>query len=121
MSGTSRRPTIPATSPVSSAPIMADSPLVRSRRRSRVSWTTHVSQISTVGHRLLAGHHGDGFALEVDVGFAADVDRDPGDRAAGESERRRAGVILGHGVGAVASDAEAVAAERELARLRLDQ
>ena len=37
---------------------------------------------------LLARHHGDGFALEVDVGLAADVDGDAVDRAAGERPRR---------------------------------
>ena len=36
---------------------------------------------------LLAGHHGPGLALEVDVRIAADVDGDPLDRAAGEAVR----------------------------------
>src|SRR4051794_14130672 len=69
---------------------------------------------------LLARHHRDGLALEVDVGLAADVDGDARDRAAGEPPRRCAGVVLGDGVGAVAPDAESVAGERELARLGLD-
>src|SRR4051812_2324352 len=69
---------------------------------------------------LLARHHGDGFALEVDVGLAADVDGDAVDRAAGERPRRRAGVVAGDRVAAVAPDAETIAAERELAGLGLD-
>src|SRR5262249_46765270 len=36
---------------------------------------------------LLPGEHGFGLALEVQVGLAADVDRDPLDRAAGEPVR----------------------------------
>src|SRR4051795_10787753 len=69
---------------------------------------------------LFAGHHCDGFALQVDVWFAADVDRDAVDRAAGERVRRDAGVVVGDWVVAVAPDAQALAADRELARLRLD-
>src|SRR4051794_12250049 len=69
---------------------------------------------------LLARHHGDGLALEVDVRLAADVDRDAVDRAAGEAVRRGARVVVRDGVAAVASDAQAVAGERELARLGLD-
>jgi hypothetical protein len=67
-----------------------------------------------------AEHHRDGFAFEVDVGLAADVDRDAVDRAAGERPGHRAGVAGGDGIAAVAPDAEPVAGERELARLGLD-
>src|SRR3954447_4684525 len=68
----------------------------------------------------LAGHHRDGLALEVDVGLAADVDRHAVDRAADERVRRFARVAVGDGVAAVAPDAQPVAGDRELARLRLD-
>src|SRR4051812_20948985 len=68
----------------------------------------------------LARHHRDGLALEVHVGLARDVDRDAVDRAAGERPGRGAGVVAGHRVAAVAPDAEALAAQRELARLRAD-
>src|SRR3954462_2226047 len=69
---------------------------------------------------LFARHHRDGFALQVDVRFAADVDRDAVDRATGERVRRGARVIIGDGVAAVAPDAQTFAADRELARLGLD-
>src|SRR4051794_5784157 len=75
---------------------------------------------STICQRLLAGHHRDGFALQVDVWFPADVDRDAVDRAAGERVRRGARVVIGDGVAAVAPDAQAFAADGELARLGLD-
>src|SRR4051794_25928643 len=68
---------------------------------------------------LLAAHHRDGLALEVDVGVAAHVDRDPVDDAAGELAGV-SGVVRGHRVAAVATDAQALAADGELARLRLD-
>ena len=54
---------------------------------------------------LLAGQHGHGLAFQVDVWFAADVDGDPLDRAAGEHMRVRARVVTGHGFAAVAADA----------------
>jgi hypothetical protein len=60
---------------------------------------------------LLAGEHGLGFALEVDVGVAADVDRDPFDRAAGERVRVLARVVGGDRLAAVAADAQALARE----------
>src|SRR6266576_214495 len=67
--------------------------------------------------RLLAREHRDGLALEVDVGLAGDVDRHAIDRAAGERPGRLAGVVARDGVAAVAPDAQALAADRELARL----
>src|SRR4051812_40365405 len=70
--------------------------------------------------RLLARHHGDGLALEVDVRLAADVDGDAVDRAAGERPRRGAGVVAGDAVAAVASHAQPLAADRELPGLGLD-
>jgi hypothetical protein len=42
---------------------------------------------------LFARHHGDGFAFEIDVGLAADVDGDAVDRAAGERPGGGAGVV----------------------------
>src|SRR5215208_2900656 len=69
---------------------------------------------------LLARHHGDGLALEVDVRLAADVDRDAVDRAAGAAVRRGARIVVRDGVAAVASDAQAIVGQRELARLGLD-
>src|SRR5205085_11599467 len=80
------------------------------------SWRTGRSR----ARALLARHHGDGFALEVDVGLAADVDGDAVDRPAGEPERGGPGVVVGDGVAAVASDAQPVAGDRELAGLGAD-
>src|SRR5438045_532635 len=70
--------------------------------------------------RLLAGEHGRGLTLQVDVGVAADVDRDPVDRAAGEGVRVRAGVVAGDRFAAVAADAQALARDREHSGLGLD-
>src|SRR5205814_2355090 len=69
---------------------------------------------------LLAGEHGCGLTLEVDVGVAADVDRDPVDGAAGEGVRVRAGVVVGDRFAAVAADAQALARDREQPGLGLD-
>src|SRR4051794_8767636 len=44
-------------------------------------------QLPSSGAPLFTGHHRDGLALEVDVGLAADVDRDAVDGAAGERVR----------------------------------
>ena len=61
-----------------------------------------------------------GLALQVDVRLAADVDGDALDRAAGEAPGRVARVVVGHRLAAVAPDAQALAGDRELARLGLD-
>ncbi len=45
---------------------------------------------------LLAGQHGLGLALKVNVGVAADIDRHPLDRAAGEKMRVIARIVVGH-------------------------
>src|SRR3984893_9680994 len=62
---------------------------------------------------LLPRQHGLGLALEIDIGIAADVDRDPPDRAASECVRVLARVVGGHWLAAVAADAQALARERE--------
>jgi hypothetical protein len=54
---------------------------------------------------LLASHHRDGFAFEVDVRVAADVDGNAVDRASRERPGRSAGVVVGDRVAAVATDA----------------
>ena len=54
-----------------------------------------------------------GLALQVDVGVAAHVDRDPLDRAAGEPVRGLARIVVGHRLAAVAADAQALAREAE--------
>src|SRR3954447_27000525 len=69
---------------------------------------------------LLTRHHRHGLALQVHVWLAADVDGDAVERAAREPVRRGAGVVVGDGVAAVASHAQALAADRELTRLGLD-
>src|SRR4051794_1263586 len=88
----------------------------------RVLRICFASRASTAAspERSLPGHHGDRFAFEVDVGLATDVDGDAVDGAAGERPWRAAGVVVGDGVAAVASDAQAFATDRELARLGLD-
>ena len=62
---------------------------------------------------LLAGQHGGG--LEVEVLLTAHVDRDAEQLAA--RERERVGVLAADGVRPVVPDAQAVAAEGELAEL----
>src|SRR6266516_2497070 len=69
---------------------------------------------------LLAGEHGRGLTLQVDVGVAADVDGDALDGAAGEGVRVRAGVVVGDRFAAVAADAQALARDREHSWLGLD-
>src|SRR4051794_30612427 len=69
---------------------------------------------------LLAHHHRDGFALEVGVRLAADVDGDPVDRASAEAPGHDARVVRGDTGSAVASDAQPLAADHELAGLCLD-
>src|SRR3954451_13835753 len=79
-----------------------------------------VASVAVMDAALLTRHHRRGLALQVHVRLGADVDGDAGDRAAREPVRRGAGVVVGDGVAAVASDAQPLAADRELARLRLD-
>ena len=55
--------------------------------------------------QLLPGEHSHGLAFQVDVGIAADVDRDLLDRAAGERVRVRTGVVTGDRFAAVPADA----------------
>ena len=61
-----------------------------------------------------------GLALQVDVRVAADVDRDPVDRPAGERVRGFARVVVGHRLAAVPPDEEPRAGDRERAELRLE-
>src|ERR1019366_8363525 len=79
------------------------------------------------GHRisrwrspLLAGEHGLGLALEIDIRIPADVDCDSLDRAAGELPRRLTRVVARHRFTAVAADAQTLARQREHSRLGLD-
>ncbi len=69
---------------------------------------------------LFTCEHRCGFALEIEVRFAADVNRDAVDRAAGELVWVRAGVVAGHRFGAVTPNAESFATDRELPGLGLD-
>ena len=62
---------------------------------------------------LLAREDGLCLALQVDVGVAADVDRDSLDRAAGEGVRVGAWVVAGDRLAAVPADAQALARDRE--------
>ena len=59
------------------------------------------------GDLLLAPEHQRGFALEIHERLAADVDRDPFHRAAGEAVRRLARVVVGHRLAVVAPDVQA--------------
>src|SRR5215472_5007247 len=68
----------------------------------------------------LPGEHRLGLAFEVEVGLAADVDRDPLDGAAGEPVRRLARVVLGDGRAAVPADTQSLAGQLEGAGLGLD-
>src|SRR5206468_9415020 len=81
-------------------------------------WGSHLS--FRVFRPLLAGEHGCGLTLQVDVGIAADVDRDPLDGAAGEGVRVSAGVVAGDRLAAVAAHAQALACDREHPGLGLD-
>lgn len=54
---------------------------------------------------LLARHHGDSFAFEVNVEFAADVDGYPVDGASDEAVGFFAGVVAGDSLAAVSADA----------------
>src|SRR6202012_5202024 len=60
------------------------------------------------------------FALEVQVRVAADVDRDPVDGAAGERERRLAGVVAGNRLARVAAHVQTGAGDGERAELGAD-
>src|SRR3954462_10459469 len=73
-----------------------------------------------VGDRSLAHEHGGRLTLEVEVRLATDVDGDANDDAAGEVPRQFAGVVVGDAGATVASDAEALAGDHELAGLGLD-
>src|SRR5215475_1596731 len=66
---------------------------------------------------LLAGEHRGRLALEVEVRLAADVDRDPLDGAAGEPVGPLARVIAGDRRAAVATDAQALPGQLEVAGL----
>jgi hypothetical protein len=59
-------------------------------------------------------------ALEIDIGIAADVDRDPLDRAAGERVRVLARVVAGDRLAAVPADAQALTRDHEHPGLGLD-
>src|SRR4051794_6117220 len=76
-------------------------------------WTA-VSRPRDVGAVAMAGsvarERAPGLELPVGVGLAADVDLHLGDLPAGEGEGRL--VLLADGVGAVAADAQAFAAQR---------
>src|SRR5215467_3661104 len=69
------------------------------------------------GVPLLAGEHGGRLALQVEVGLAADVDRDPLDGAAGEPVGPFARVVAGDRRGAVAADAQALPGQLEVTGL----
>src|SRR5436190_5757540 len=70
---------------------------------------------------LLAHQHRDGFALQVDVRLATDVDGDAPDRPTGESPRLHARIVVGDAGAPVAPDAEPLARDHELPGLRLDR
>src|SRR4051794_39757519 len=74
-----------------------------------------------VSMSLLAHHHRDGFAFEVGVRLATDVDRDPLDGAPREAPRHLARIVVGDARAAVATDAKSLATDDELAWLRLDR
>src|SRR6478735_7685958 len=69
---------------------------------------------------LLAHEHGLGLALEVDIGLAADIDRDPFDGAAGEAVGTLAGVVMSDGITDITTDGETLTGDHEAARLGLD-
>src|SRR4051795_9701516 len=79
-----------------------------------------LASVAVMDAALLTRHHRRGLALQVHVRLAADVDGDALDRAAAELPGRLTRVVGGDRVAAVAPDAEAVAGERELARLGAD-
>src|SRR5205085_1668705 len=70
---------------------------------------------------LLTGHHGDGLTLQIDIGLAAHVHRDALDGPTAEGPGRRARVVRGHRLAAVAPHVQALAANGELSWLRLDR
>src|SRR5829696_951016 len=69
---------------------------------------------------LFAGHHGDGLFLEVDERLTGDVDDRLGDGAAGEGERVGAGVVGRDRLARVLAHVQALADQREVARLGHD-
>src|SRR5258708_5899197 len=70
---------------------------------------------------LLAHHHRGSFALHIDVVLAADIDRDAIDLAPGEAPGHLARVVGSDAGAAVATDAETLPCNHELAGLRLDR
>src|SRR4051812_38198402 len=70
---------------------------------------------------LLAHHHRHRFAFEVCVWLATDVDGYPLDGAAAEAPRHHTRVVISDTGARVAADAQAFAADHELARLCLDR
>jgi hypothetical protein len=70
---------------------------------------------------LLALHHRQGLALEVDVLLARHVDDRLPDRATAERERLLAGVVVRDRRRRVLADVQSLANEREVARLRGDR
>src|SRR3954467_4695196 len=73
-----------------------------------------------VGDRSLAHEHGGRLTLQVEVRLATDVHGDANDDAAGEVPRQFAGVVVRDAGATVASDAEPLAGDHELAGLGLD-
>src|SRR5689334_23035556 len=69
---------------------------------------------------LFPGEHGSGLAFQVEIWLAADVDRDPLDRAAGKPPGPLAGVVADNGRAAVTADAQALTGQLEVAGLGLD-
>jgi hypothetical protein len=64
---------------------------------------------------LLAHEHQCGFPFQVQVRLAADVYRNPVDRAAGEAVGRLARIVVGDGLAGVPADVQAGAGDGERA------
>src|SRR6476660_1651753 len=92
------------------------------------SWDLSCRDVCHQGHcegrnrrrASLAHQHPLGFALQVDVRLATDVDGDPFDRASGEAVGTLPGVVLCHRVPDVAAHGQALAGDHVTAGLELD-
>src|SRR4051794_32263497 len=104
----------PGTGSDPSAPTVA---ATNARIASLAGPSCQLASVAVVDAALLTGHHRRGLARQVHVRLAAHIDGDAFDGPAAEAEGRHARVVRGDGVAAVASHAEPVPRNRELAGL----
>src|SRR5215213_4377495 len=98
------------------------SPTDRTKPRiaSRVAPSRQLASSVVAAMGLLAAHHRDGLAFEIDELAAGDVYDDAVDRASDERPGSVSGVVVGDGLAPILAHVETFAGERELPRLRHD-